>query len=236
MLRKDLSIILPAHNEELNIVRVVETLEKALRKTNITYEIICVENGSTDNTLLILKQLAKKNAKVSVVQSSAGWGNAVRTGFMHARGNYICYSVSDGQVDLSIIPQLYLMSEGKQHVLVKVVRVARENYIRKINSSVFNFLAYLLFGIDCHDINATPKLFKRDAISSLAFISSNVSFDLELLLTLVKRNFTIVEVPIKTNKRKSGVSSTTIMTAFEMVKYMVYFRFRYMQPSKNIVI
>ncbi len=221
----DLSIIVPVHNEEQVIQKVVHDIHHYLSKTTISYEVLCIENGSTDKSFEVLKKLIKVYKNYYLYTSEKGWGKAVAKGIRHAKGKYICYTVSDNQIDPAIIPKMYRLASTKKNVLVKTKRITRENLIRKINSNFYNNLAFILFNIRYRDINGTPKILPSDVISSVSFISPNVSFDLELLLK-IRGKIKIIEIPITSRKRSTGVSSTTIKNIFEMLKYMIIFRFR----------
>jgi len=73
-----LSVILPIHNEEEGIENFLLSLIRLLREKKIIAELLCVENGSTDNSLLILRSLEKQYPGLEVIESQKGWGNAVR--------------------------------------------------------------------------------------------------------------------------------------------------------------
>ena len=102
----DLTIILPVHNEADVIESVVIRVEKLLSARQIKYEILCIENGSKDNSWDIIKKLAKNISSVKNYQSKQGWGNAVRKGIQLARGRLCCYMVSDWQMDPRYIIKL----------------------------------------------------------------------------------------------------------------------------------
>jgi len=221
----DLSIVLPAYNEAGGIERVVREIDQTLKTEGFAYEIICVENGSTDSTYTILQRLVQELSDTRLIQSEVGWGNAVKRGIESARGDYICYLVSDGQVDSSTILALYKKIKSSNLAMIKGYRSNRENFLRRSVSLLYNGLAYLLFGLRCRDINGTPKIFKGDIVKSMTITSPNIALDLELFLQLHRRRLPWVEVPIEGKKRVWGKSSTGIKTAYEMVCALFYFRF-----------
>lgn len=218
-----LSVILPVHNEENGIELVVTELCHLLNKNKITYEVICVENGSTDNSYKILKKLEKKYKKITVVRWAKGWGNAVRKGLSLAKGEYICFSVSDNQVKTENIIKVYRKILTTGHAMVKIRRVSRENFSRFLNSLLFNLVAQIFFDLKSLDINGTPKILKSSLLKSLHLQSTNIALDLELLVKLKKMNLSWLEIPVKSNKRKAGASTTNLNSVFEMLYYMVKF-------------
>lgn len=221
----DLSVILPIHNESESIQEVIEDIKNVLQEETITYEIICVENGSVDNSLEVIQQLSKQDDRVRVVTSDVGWGNAVRKGIAEARGFFISYMVSDGQIDPDALLKVYRVIATHPIALVKTIRLQRENLMRLVVSWFYNTFACLLFGFLTRDINATPKIFRSSDIKAFSFISPNIAFDLELLLAFKDIHTRWIEVPIPAHKRKSGTSTTNIYALLEMLQAMLCFRF-----------
>ena len=223
--RYDLSVILPVHNEAGGIEDFLTRLDSVLRHEGLLYEIICVENGSTDRSYDILLKLTKRLSTLCLVRSTVGWGNAVRKGIEFASARYICYLVSDGQVDSATIPILYREIVAKDLVMIKGFRKNRENILRRIVSLVYNILPRLFFGLRSHDINGTPKLIRSDIVKSMVFTAPNIAFDLELLLALHTKKYPWIEVPIEGKRRVWGKSSTTMKTMLEMLGAIFQFRF-----------
>src|SRR5690348_12552669 len=95
----DFSLALPVYNQADIIVPVVKDIEEQLKPLKISYELIVVENESPDNTLEVLRDLAKKDAHVRVVTTKKGYGSAVIAGINAAKGKYVGYMPSDGQID-----------------------------------------------------------------------------------------------------------------------------------------
>ena len=221
----ELSVILPVHNEEGEIERVIDDISRVLKKNKIKYEIICVENGSTDNSPKLLKNLSIQNPNLKILQSKKGWGNAIIRAIPKARGHYFCYMVSDGQVNPNIINIMFKAIKKNKLSLVKIRRVTRENMTRLINSRIYNFLTRLLFNLDTIDINGTPKLIETRLIREVNLKSENIAIDLELLLKLKSRNLKWMEFPVKLIKRESGISTTNLKAVWEMISYMRKFYF-----------
>jgi glycosyltransferase involved in cell wall biosynthesis len=219
-----LSLILPVHNESKGIAATLKNIIEVLEQAAIRYEMICVENGSTDNSFQILKNLAEKNKHVRVIQSEKGWGNAVKAGITEAKGTYLCYMVSDGQVSPSHIVTLYNYITVHNIALVKVKRVTRENSKRLLNSKAYNLIAKLILGITADDINGTPKMIKTNLIKKIPFHAKNIGFDIELLYTLKKMKLSWKEFPVNSTKRDKGKSTTDIKSVIEMMHEILKLR------------
>lgn len=221
----DLSIILPVHNESEVILRTLQEITHALQKQKISYEILCIVNGSTDDSYEKISKYAKRNKTVKAYFSQLGWGNAVKKGIKQAKGEYSLYMVSDGQVHASIIPKLYQLIQNSTFSMVKIKRITRENFTRSFNSRVFNASANLLLGIRSYDINGTPKIIKTALLKKVPFISPNISLDMELMLFLKKNELAVKEIPVKSYRRKGGKSTTNWKAVGEMYYYILKFLF-----------
>lgn len=220
---KNLSIVLPVHNESEGIETSIKKIVDVLAKTSITYEILCIENGSTDDSLSILRNIAKKNIELRVYQSDKGWGNAVQKGISVAQSMYLCYMVSDGQVDPLIIPKLYNLIESGEYGLVKISRSSRENMKRFLNSRAYNMLAYIIFNLPTYDVNGTPKMLLTATAKKMKLQSHNIAIDLELMIKLKMNNLSFKEVAVPSYARESGTSTTNIKSVIEMLKNMKKF-------------
>jgi len=221
----DLTVVLPVHNEAQTIEETVRKTRDVLRKNAISHEILCVENGSTDESLKILKKLSRQYLEIRILRSRVGWGNAVRKGLADARGRLFCYMVSDGQVDPACIPVLLRRYREKRVALVKVWRKSREDRIRFIVSRCYNLLTAAWFGLPSRDINATPKIAETKLLRSLPTTADNFLFDIELLLALKKRNLPWLEIPVPSNKRAGGRSTTNLKNIWDVLRFMVRTRF-----------
>lgn len=219
----ELSIILPVCNEEESIEKFIKSISNLIKQQKIVFEIIAVENGSTDNTLKVLQGVSKKNKLIKIFQSEKGWGNAVKQGIKNSKGKYICYMVSNGQIDPKYILSLFYEIKKRNVGMIKLYRSNRENITRLLNSKAYNFLAMLLFRVNSRDINATPKIILAKYIKENKFFSHNIAFDLELLIYLNQKQIPWIEVKGFSKKRKFGKSKTSLKSVWEMLSYMFGF-------------
>lgn len=220
-----LSLILPVINEEKIIEAVVNDIVKVLSKAKLNYELILVENSSTDNTLQVLKELAKKNKRLLVKIAPRGYGSSVLSGFKSATGKYVGYMPSDGQIDPKVIPLLLRLLKTKGINLVKVKRVSRENFVRTYNSRIYNLLANLFFQLNTNDINGDPKIFLRRDLSRLKLKSKDSFLSTELLIKAKYLQWKMKEVPIESLPRVGGKSTVSILTIFEFLRNLFTWRF-----------
>ena len=213
-----LSLILPVHNEADIIRSVSKTIYKTLDSLSISYEIIFVENGSTDNSLFVIKDIVKKHTSSYAITSEKGYGSAVRAGLKKARGKYVCYMPSDGQVDLSVIAKLWSLANAKTFELVKVKRPSRENSIRLMTSLFFSSIISILFHTPFIDINGSPRIFLRSALPVLSLVSSDSFIDAEFLIKATQLGWKIKELPMKHMNRLGGKSTRSYKTYIEFLQ------------------
>ncbi|MBI2617084.1 glycosyltransferase family 2 protein [Candidatus Gottesmanbacteria bacterium] len=220
----DLTIVLPVLNEEDIIENISHKIKKVLDQNNITYELVLVENGSTDKTWDVLKKIAKENTHFRIIRAKRGYGSAVYKGLMVASGKYVCYMPSDGQVDEKIIPILFSEIKERKFDLVKIKRVNRENFIRYIRSKIYNKLARLFLPIDVEDINGSPRIFLRDRLKVLSLTYADSFIDTEFAVKAHYLDWKIKEIPMRNLDRAGGKSTVRIGTVIEFLKNLFWFR------------
>lgn len=221
----DLALVLPVQNQAEIISLTVNQIVKILVKAKINYQLVIVENGSVDDTLAVLKKMAKKNQQIKVITSMSGYGRAVIAGLKAANGKYIGYMPSDGQCDATVLPKVLAAAQKKSVDLVKVYRTSRESLIRKYVSRVFNCLANLCFNLKVKDINASPTMFAAVKLKQLNLKSPDSFLDTELLIKARRFNWSIVRVPMKNFIRSGGKSTVKPIIIFEFLKNMIKWRF-----------
>jgi len=211
-----LSLSLNVYNEEKNIVKIYKECKEVFKKAKISYEIIFIEGGSSDNSWKILQNLAKKNKDCKILQAEMEPGKKLNAGMKIAKGKYFGYMCSDGQDNPDVLPKCVRMLEENKADFVKGKRVDRMYWQRRLISRVYNRLAGILFGLDLTDINMHPKVFRRELVKGIDLISRCESVDLEIVLRAQKKGYKIVEIPMKERIREGGKSSVNIKVALKM--------------------
>lgn len=220
----DLSLILPVHNEEDIIEPVFKSIYGMLLKMKIGYEIILVENGSADNSLEIIRKLAKNFSNTKVLIAKQGYGSAIIAGLAKSRGDYVCYMPSDGQVDIELLPKLWHKITKEKWDVVKIKRVGRESLQRLLISWILSIVIMILFRTPFWDINGDPRIFKKENLSKLdlkykdSFIDSEFSVKTKLL------GLKVHEIKTKTLPRTGGKSTRSIHTFLEFFKNLWEFK------------
>lgn len=200
----DLSLIIPAKNEEESIEVLYQEITDVLSRIKKNYEIIFLDDGSTDNTFQALKQLNKTDNRVKVIKlrGNCGKSAAFQTGFNHAHGNIIFTLDADLQDNPKEIPAfLEKIEEG--YDLVSGWKKVRHDpsFSKVLPSRIVNFLARRLTGIQIHDTNCGFKAYKREVIENLNLYGELYRF---IPIIAAKQNFKVGEVVVDHRPRKYG--------------------------------
>ena len=170
----NISIVIPVLNEERNIINLITEIKKNLEK-KIKYEIIIVDDGSSDNTHNVLLKYLKKNKKVLVFKHKKNYGQSVslRTGIMQTNSNYIVTLDGDGQNDpRDILKLLKNFEPDKEFMMVIGNRVKRiDNFARRLASrSAFKIRKFILKD-ETPDTGCAIKVFKKEDFLKLPFFN-----------------------------------------------------------------
>ena len=211
-----ISVVLPVHNQGAHIDAIVRGYGDVLTEIGQPYEIVLVLNACTDNSLDVCEALARTSPEVRVIaHPEPGWGRAVKAGLRAAAGDVICYTncARTSAADL----QLLIREAGdRPGTVVKATRRVRDNWKRRLGSAIYNAECRVLFGINTRDVNATPKVFWRSQAPLLSLRSDDDLLDAEFMFTCRREGFPVVEVPIFSNRRQGGSSTTGYTSAVRM--------------------
>ena len=211
---KKLSVIIPSRDEAENLPICVDEIAKALMGAKIPYEIIVVDDGSTDNTAEVIRNLIQENSMVRCILNGGenGFGRAVRLGLNEFKGDAVAImmaDLSDSPDDLVRYWQKIL--EG--HECVFGSRFIAESEVRDdpkaklwVNRLV-NTCIRIAFKIDCNDITNAFKIYRREVISGcMPLISPHFNLTVEIPLKAVIRGYSWTVIPISWKNRKKGVA------------------------------
>lgn len=208
----EISFVIPAYNEAENIDSVIRACKSIAECISRRYEIIVVNDGSTDRTREIVEHIAAEDKNVLLVhhEKNRGIAYATRNGLAAARYQHIFYSDGDGQFDLSEIHKL--LPYRRDFDFVVGYRINRCDPIhRRINAFLYNRIMRWLFHLPVRDVDCAFKLIKKKSLSSLTIHSNSAFYLAELLIRAVQSGMTIHEVPVHHYPRRFGQSSGSNM-------------------------
>lgn len=216
----NVSIVIPCFNEYLNLKHLVEEC-KQIAKDNLNYNIeyVFVDNGSTDNSSLFLREIKHPNIRVFNIKENVGYGNGIIQGLKQCSNDTVAWTHSDLQTDVrDIIRGLKYINNGQS--LIKGKRVSR-NLLAKSLSLGMSFYAYFKLGLWVNEINAQPKIFKKEFLNEIINIAP-LDFSLDLYFCIqAKKRGGIKEFNVYFKKRKyeeAKGGGGSILQKFKIIK------------------
>jgi len=207
----DLSVVVPAYNEEENIVKLLTELSNVLERQSLEYEVIIVNDNSTDGSKNLLEGLREKYPHLKPVHRTPprGVGHTLRRGFLEASGSIIVTMDADLSHHPEDIPRLLAkLSEGFDIVLGSryIEGGGMENTIlRKIISRGFSVFSRML-GLTVSDATTGFRAHKKEVLDKLNLSSTGFEIHIEIPMKAAKYGFKIGEVPLKYHERHAGES------------------------------
>jgi glycosyltransferase involved in cell wall biosynthesis len=206
---KEISVVLPAYNEEDNIKKAILDIDSFLKKYFRTYEIIIVNNGSHDKTQEIVSSLIKKNKKIKLVRlkTNNGYGSGLRSGFAKAKYQYIFYTDADNQFDIRELSAFKPLI-GKYDIICGYRRNRQDPRMRILTANVYNTIINILFRLNVRDIDCSFKLYRKEVFDAISLKSNTGLIDAEILIKAKKSGFTFApQLPVTHYPRTLGSSS-----------------------------
>jgi glycosyltransferase involved in cell wall biosynthesis len=214
-----ISAVIPAFNEEESLNEFYKVLSANLIKLDKDYEIIFIDDGSTDSTLEILKKLALKDKKIRIFsfRKNRGKAEALTVGFQMAKGDYIVTLDADLQDRPEEIGKL--LAKAKEGFdLVSGWRKDRKDALKtRLSSKLFNGIMSSFWGVHLHDYNCGLKLYTKEAAKSVNLYGGMHRF---IPLLVAEKGFEVTEIPVVHEKRKFGKSKYGFSKIFRDVPDM----------------
>ena len=200
-----ISIIIPGYNEEKRIAQSLKALSRFCEEHFERYEIVFVNDGSTDKTREIVENLATPFLKTVHLESNQGKGHAVKSGMLAARGDYRFFTDADLPYDLNAFPEAIRIFRATQCDVVAGARDLPESSdqsgqtpFRKLTSKCFSVLVRFLLKVDIKDTQCGFKAFTAETAVKLFSRSSikGYAFDVELFALAGANNLRISKIPV----------------------------------------
>lgn len=212
LLISELSVFLPTYNEDANIESVVVNTKNVLQKIARKWEIIVVNDGSSDNTKAIVEKLSAVDTKIRLINhnKNRGYGASFASGIYNAKYNWVSFIDSDGQFNFEEISKfLEKQKETSADLVIGYYKKRQVSKFKIITSKIWELVVFILFGLGVHDIDCGFKLISKRVIDKIphlesergAFVSS------ELLIKSKRAGFKIEEVPITHYPRLKGTGT-----------------------------
>jgi glycosyltransferase involved in cell wall biosynthesis len=218
---RELSVVLPAFNEEANVERVVRDCTEYLAHRMPDHELLVVDDGSRDRTGEILDRLAADVPQLRPLHhlENRGYGAALRTGFAAAAKRFVFYMDSDGQFDIRDLDLLLPLVTDADHIVTGFRIERRDPFIRRLNARLFNgLLVRLVLGVRVRDLNCAFKVIPKKVLEQLTLESTGALINAELFGRAVRRGVNVKEVGVHHYPRTAGMPTgarlSVILRAF----------------------
>jgi dolichol-phosphate mannosyltransferase len=223
-----ISVIVPTLNEEGNLAPLFRRIHTTLSSSRIPYEIIVVDDYSTDHTAQIVRGANPRyNVRLLMKQGRPGKAFSLLEGFKAAENDLICMIDADLQYPPEAIKLMYHKLQYCEADVVITERIQNEaGPVRRLTSYVFNLLfTRMLFGIR-YDTQSGLKLFHKNVLKTLNLEPSPWTFDLEFIVRALEQNYVVVSQTIPFAKRNSGVPKLHLMSATAEIASQSFFLWR----------
>jgi glycosyltransferase involved in cell wall biosynthesis len=215
-----LSVFFPCWNEQASIEPLTRKAVTVLEAIGADYEVIIVDDGSTDQTGQIADRLAAENERIRVIHhpTNRGYGAALQSGFRAASKDWVFYTDGDGQFDLNELPPLLELMD--RYDIVSCYRLNRqEGWLRKFNAFCWTRLVGLLFNLPLKDIDCAFKLYKRSIFDDMELLSTGALIDTEILARAKRKGCRITQVGVRHYPRiagrATGANPKVVLRAFK---------------------
>ncbi len=215
-----ITVFFPCYNEQDNVAKVAEQAVQVLEAIQADYEVIIVDDGSSDNTGPNADHVAARHARVRVIHHprNLGYGAALQSGFRAAAKQLVFYTDGDAQFDLAELPALLPLMQ--KYDIVSCYRMNRQdNFVRRMNGWLWTRMVDFLFSLRLRDIDCAFKLYKRVIFDHIKMESTGALISTEILARAAKKGYTITEVGVhhypRTAGKPTGGSPRVILRAFK---------------------
>lgn len=224
------SLVMPCYNEEACLGQTAGEVLDAFGRAGVPIELVLVDNGSRDRTGAIIDELIANGRPVVkvTVPVNRGYGNGVIEGLKACTAPLAGYVCADGQVAAEEAVRTYreAQSSGVPAMAKVRRRFRKDSWRRKLVSILYNFGMQLVFGwLGSIDLNASPKIFPREALAPLQLSSTDWFLDPELMIKAKHLGLRIVERDAEGLPRAGGKSNVRYSTCLQFMKNIVRYRF-----------
>src|SRR6202167_4531368 len=228
------SIVVPFHNEEENVTILYARLKQVMEQVADSFELILVDDGSTDRTYKLLEEIAAVDSRVLIVKLRRNFGqtSALAAGFDHASGEFILAMDGDLQHDPNDIPAFIEKLDEGYDVVSGWRKVRIDNFIlRRIPSAGANWIMARLSGVPIHDFGTTFKAYRREVIQNIPLYG-----EMHRFIPALASYFgaSICEIPIRNLNRVRGKSHYGLGRTFQVFFDLMTIRFLLKHMSRPL--
>ena len=226
MTKLKISVVIPAYNEEYAIENTIKKIKEVMRENDYEYEIIVINDGSTDNSLRILERV--KDIRLINHLYNKGYGASLKEGIENSKNDFILITDADSTYPIEDIPRFTKYLDNFDMVVGDRTNAKNVSFPKKIAKFIITKLSNHLTKRKIPDINSGFRIFRRDlAMKFFHLFPEGFSFTTTITLAFLTNNYSIKYIPIKYFKRKgkSKVKSFDFIVFLELIlRIMIYFK------------
>jgi glycosyltransferase involved in cell wall biosynthesis len=231
-----ISVIIPVFNEEENILPLYEKLTSVLERVAKDYEVIFIDDGSSDDTLSILKPICKKDPRIKFISFSRNYGqtSALSAGIDFSKGKIIIPMDGDLQNDPEDIPSLLQKIEEGYDVVSGWRKFRKDPFLnRRLPSIIANKIISLIGGVRLHDYGCTLKAYRKDILKNIRLYGEMHRF-IPIYAKWVGAR--VAEIPVHHFPRKFGSSKYGVNRVFKVILDLMVIKFLLSYSQKPIYV
>ena len=200
---KMITVVIPLYNEEDSIVELSIALKKVLESLRANYEVLFIDDGSTDGSFNKIKEVNRVNTRFKCIKFKRNYGKsaALQEGFKAAKGDYVITMDADLQDDPDEIPPLIEKINAGYDLVSGWKKVRHDPFIKKFSSKFFNLVTSMMVGLRLHDYNCGLKAYVKDVVKNV-----NVYGEMHRYIPALAHlsGFKVTEIPVTHHERKYG--------------------------------
>lgn len=218
-----LSIVIPAYNEGENLYTLHKEIVEGVSGMNINYEVVYVNDGSSDNTADVLNNLQAANPNINNIhlQQNSGQSYATMRGIQAAQGTYIVTMDADCQNDPADIPHLFAKLNNTCRAVCGWRRQRKDKGIFVVSSKVANAIIRNIFGLKVHDSGCSLRVAEAQHLKSINYFNN---FHRYIPIILHLKGITLAEVEVNHRWRTLGQSKYSIFKSIKVLRELLYLR------------
>ncbi len=203
-----ISVFFPCYNDEKSIRKLVEDAFSVLKRRASDYEVIVVDDASTDKSGEVLKKLAQKHKKLRVVfhNENKGYGGALKTGFGEASKELVFYTDGDGQYDVKELPLLLNLMTPDVNFINGIKMTRHDPTYRVFAGNLYSFVVRWIFWFPVYDVDCDFRLIRKGLLDKLELRSNSGSICIELVKKAQRAGARFRQISVHHYERRFGRS------------------------------
>jgi glycosyltransferase involved in cell wall biosynthesis len=205
MNKPEITIFFPVYNDEKTIKKMTEKCIFVLKEIASNYEVIIINDGSPDNSGVVADEMAIKYEHVKVIHhtQNKGYGAAIKSGFTHAKYEWVCFTDGDDEYDIEDLRKMIRLKEYYD-LIITFRYVKLYSTLRVFISGIYNKIFRWVFRTNYRDISTGLRLMKKSVYTDINIISDSPFIGAEITLRTMLKGYRVGEMGIQTFPREFG--------------------------------